>query len=267
MSSMRKRGALPVRPGQRSILYSTMRYARGAPTLPAIPAALDWMRGMDRSLLGTLGNAPDPKEPNMPLVGDCGIVSMYRFIQVERFKLAGSFLDGTALTPCALQTYGEISGWQPSDPASDTGINLQDGLDYWMNTGIVLPDGTRHRIAGFFKVDPSNDAELREVVAVCGGAYVGQDIPDAYDSSNEGDTWDLEGPGTGGHCTGIFAYTPGVWDMESWAMRFPETDRAKNAYMTEAWAVVSPTWANGTGQTPFNMTLAEVDAAMTSLQA
>lgn len=50
--------------------------------------------------------------------------------------------------------------------------------------------------------------------------------------------------------------------MESWAMRFPETERARLAYMDECYAVVLPNWAKATGFTPFGMTLDEVSAAM-----
>jgi hypothetical protein len=266
MALGRMRGKLPPRHDPRVVHYGAMRSALGA-SIPTIPDNIDWMKGIDRDALGTLGNAPDPEFPNEPMVGDCGVVGMFRFIQAESYKLKGEFLSGTVLTPCAYQAYSEITGWNANDPSSDTGINLQDGLTYWMNKGIPLPNGTRHKIVGFFKVDFTNDAELREVIAVCGGAYVGQDIPDAWDSAGPGSVWSVEGPGTGGHCTDIMSYGPSFYDMESWAMRFQETIEAKNTYMDEAWAVISPTWANATGQTPFNMSLNDVHAAMAALNA
>lgn len=260
----RMRGALPPRKNYKGPHYGAMRAEMGA-TIPPVPLVLDWLKGIDRNALGTLGNAPDPAEPNGLLVGDCGIVGMYRFIQCEQFLSGQIMAGGEALYPCAIQAYSEISGYVQGDQTTDTGVNLQDALTYWMKTGIPLPNGSRHKIVAFFRGDYTNDAELREIVAVCGGAYVGQDIPDAYDSSVAGDTWDVAGPGTGGHCTDIMAYSPGIWDMESWAMRFPETAAAKNTYMTEAWAVISPTWAKATGQTPFNITLDQAEAAMAGL--
>jgi hypothetical protein len=264
--TLRKRGKLPAKFDLSVPHMSQMRSVFGLPSAPPTPASIDWMQGMDRDALGTLGNAPDPAEPNGELVGDCGIVGMYRFIQVEQFLTTGTFLGGIALYPCALQTYSEVSGWQPGNPDSDTGISLIDGLKHWMTTGIILPDGTRHKIVGFFQIDHRSDADLRQAVAECGGAYVGQDIPDAYDQSQPGDNWTVVGPPSGGHCTDIMAYDPSAYDMESWAMRFPETIAAKNAYMTESWAPVSPTWAKATGKTPFGMTLDQIDACMQNIK-
>jgi hypothetical protein len=263
----RKRGKLPYVHDPAVMHYSTMRAIRGTP-IPPIPPSLDWMHNIDRAGLGTLGNAPDPEFPNEPLVGDCGVVGMYRFIQTEMFHAdpAGVFPSGSALTPCAYQAYHELTGWVANNPASDTGIMLLNGLKYWMNTGLPMPDGSRHKISGFFKLDQTNDAELREAVALCGGIYVGQDIPTPYDYSQPGDIWDVEGEPAGGHCTDVMSFDPTYLNMESWALRFPETAAAKNKYMDEAWTVVSATWVLTTGKTPFNMTLDEVDAAMAPLQ-
>ncbi len=246
--------------------WSQLHSARGRVRGVQIPQSIDWFKGIDRAKLGTLGNAYDPSNPTAPVVGDCGVAGMYRLEQAWDYQVKSSFVPGDQLLPCALQAYSEISGWNPNDPSTDQGIVLLNGLKYWLTKGIPWPDGTRRKIVGFFQVDHRVNADIRQVVAECGGAYVGQTIPDAYDTSNEGDIWDLEGPGNGGHCTDIMAYDPNDFDMESWAMRFAETLRAKDAYMDEAWAVVSPTWAKATGKTPFNMTLDEVEASMQPLR-
>lgn len=75
----------------------------------------------------------------------------------------------------------------------------------------------------------------------------------------------MEGAGTGGHCTVSLSYDGQTTNMESWAMRFPETERAREAYMDEAYAVVLSDRAKATGKTPFGMTLDEVSAAMKPL--
>jgi hypothetical protein len=201
MTTLRQRGKLPAEFDLNVPHYSQMRSVYGAAASPTIPASIDWTKGINRSLLGSLGNAPDENEPNGVLIGDCGIAGMYRFNQYESFINTGKFWNGSQLYPCALQAYTEVSGWDPNNPNSDTGIVLSNGLKYWMTRGIPLPDGTRHKIVGYFQVDYRNDADLRQVIAECGGAYVGQIIPDAYDTSQPGDIWDVEGPGTGGHCT------------------------------------------------------------------
>jgi hypothetical protein len=232
-----------------------------------IPAAIDWMRGVDRASLGPLGNAYDPAHPERPVMGDCGPVGMYRIIQGEQVATGVPMLTGDQLWPCVLQAYEEIGRYVLGDPATDQGIVLIDGLKHWLNVGLPMPGGTRHRCLGFFQLDVRQLLDLHQAIAECGNVYTGQEIPSAYDSSVQGDTWDLDGPGAGGHCTPSLAYAPGLIDMESWAMRFPETERARLAYMDECYTVVLPNWAKATGLTPFGMTLDEVSAAMKHIAA
>jgi hypothetical protein len=229
---------------------------RGADRAVQVPQELHWLKGDLNGKFGKLGNAFDPANPTAPLVGDCGVVGAIRKIQLDHWIITGEVLEWPL--ELALDLYKRWGNWNPADPSSDQGTVLVDNLTDWKLNGITKPDGTIHKIVGFFQVDYRNQQDLKTAIAVTGPLYIGQNIPDAWESSTY---WDAVGPGTGGHCTNLTGFGVAEFDEESWDEQVTETAGAVGAYMDEAWAVANPDWIEGTGKTPFGLTMQEINDA------
>ena len=135
-----------------------------------------------------------------------------------------------------------------------------------MTEGIELPDKTLHRIDGFIEIDTTNEAELREAVAVCGAVDFGADIPDAYDQINMGDSWLANmGQPTGGHSFGSMKFLQQMLIMLSWGFEVPMPPAAVSEYVDEGYAIVSKDWIMKTGRSPFDMSFDDIGALMKPL--
>lgn len=65
-------------------------------------------------------------------------------------------------TPDAvLSDYTAITGFNPKDPESDQGTDMQVAADYRRKTGLVDADGKRHMIGAYVAVQPETAHQLR----------------------------------------------------------------------------------------------------------
>lgn len=135
---------------------------------------------------------------------------------------AGAFHDiqlwtedasGTELTepdPMVLIAYREWAGYRGGlgaqyDAASDDGTVVQDFLRDWMNTGLTMADGTRHRISAYFELDLDHPDDLCEAAMEFGAVMVGFNVPAGFmeDVGAGTQVWDAKpsyGATVGGHC-------------------------------------------------------------------
>lgn len=249
-----KLGRLPRRPDQRVLQFA--HYVDDESLLPAIPATFP--------LPDVLASAAWPMDGNDEY-GDCTCAGAAHMVQGWTAE-AGAEHTPTLDEVMALYW---ATGDPPNEPCqpggpTDTGRVETDVLDYWRQTGVG-----GHKIGAYVAIDPANHDHLRAALYLFGGAYTGIALPETAQGQPE---WDVDGnptdqngpayPGSwGGHCV---PYLP-VWDgsavvVVTWGSTLKATLAFNDAYTDEAYAIVSPEFLDGQGETPQGFALSELQA-------
>lgn len=217
--------------------------ARLAATVPPNPVVADWLSKV----------AGWPMYGN-DQYGDCVWAMIGHMLEAWTRYAGGTAVEVT--TEQLLAAYSAVTGFNPDDPNSDQGTNIQDALDYWRKTGIA-----GHKIVAYAKVDHGNPAEVEAAINLFGSLAVGVNLPtSAQDQFNAGQEWTVVqgSPDEGGHAIHAGAYDTAAKDARivTWGAVQTLDDPWWTAYVEEAWVVVTPEWVAATGSTPSGLDLA-----------
>lgn len=176
-------------------------------------------------------------------LGDCTAAAKYHRWQALQWLNTGKFWDGSVLADLALRFYELSTGYEPTDPSTDQGGNMQDLAHYLVTTGMLLPDLTTDKFVAAFSVDPTSVVDL----AYCGWECVGIDFGITVttkvmpaDGSQPPRVWDAGGTTLGGHDVYGLARLPnGNWKVCSWGSWYEMTPAFVAAQVNEAFAYVS----------------------------
>jgi hypothetical protein len=142
-----------------------------------------------------------------------------------------------------LSGYSAVSGYQPGNPASDTGAVMMDVLERWMTIGFMA-GGELHKIDGFVTLDPMNPTELKFAIQRFGAIYCGLELPiSAQQQSTLFTVVDpaltgVAAPGSwGGHCVPGGQFNPNQIGIITWGARCGMDWQFLQAYMSECYAV------------------------------
>jgi hypothetical protein len=236
-------------------------------SLPQAPAAVDYTR----ALPPTLGMMLNDR------LGDCAEAGFFHFVQVWTQNAESKLL--TVPDQTVQQLYSDGTGFNPNaapvdgENPTDEGTDLQSLLTYLLNTGALMPDGTRHKILAFFEVDPSIPGDLDLVTAECGAIYLGFNVPaflQAFEAP--GSVWDVSAGGNntivGGHCVISPKYTQRQRGIVSWGSSgYSMTAAFVGQFVDECYAIVDPLFIAATGKTPFGLTEADWSEQMAGIKA
>ena len=182
-----------------------------------------------------------------------------------------SWGQGAMITPTdndVLKFYEGSTGYNPQDPASDQGGNLQDVCAYFRRVGMA-----GHKAAAFFQVDPADDPELRAALYLFGGVAIGFGIPAfAVQQFDDHRVWDISGYNThieGGHDVLLVGKTPtGNYQVVTWGRLQEVTPAFWSEYMApsgnEAWCRASLEWVKA-NHSPPGLDTTALNAAFTQL--
>lgn len=218
--------------------------------LPAPPASVDWTKG--QTDFGMMLN---------DTLGDCTCAAIYHARQIWTNNTTA---EDTQPDSVVQSLYSAACGYVPGDSSSDQGGNEQDLLDFWMKTGIPLADGSVDNLLARFEVDPRNCTDLQRVIAECGLAYIGVNLPNDI-NEEPGSTWDYTGaPTEGGHAVIIVGYDTAtkLYKIISWGGIYYLTEAFIQNQVDEAYAPIDKNWLLSTGKTPFGLTESQTVAAM-----
>lgn len=243
-----KLGKKPPRHDTRTIRLA--RYLRA--TLPSAPSVVTWSKKVN----GWSDYANTS-------IGDCTIAAAGNLIQC--WSANGQIKEIELPEWVIVATYAKLSGFDPSDMTTDSGLNELDVLRYWRASGI----GGR-RIEAFAAVDPHKVDEVKAGIWLFGGLYVGLMLPEAWE--NQTSTWDV-GRGSayrkgswGGHAGLIIDYNDRGVVFVTWGgVRFIPWP-AWRVYADEAWACIASEFLTD-GRAPNGLDVAALRLDLQALRA
>jgi len=211
--------------------------------IPPAPPSVDWTKGVID--FGVMGN---------DRLGDCTICGIAHGIQVWTSNASCMV---TLPDETVIDYYTKFCGYNPTDPSSDRGGIELDILKQWRNS-----DFSGHKLDAFTSVDFKTQEEVKTVINLFGGAYIGLSLPmTAQTQLQNGQVWDvvsrtfwdvLRGkPGTwGGHCVYVCGYDASGVTCITWGKLQKMTWAFWNKYVDEAYALIGLDWFNTCGHTP-----------------
>jgi len=148
-----------------------------------------------------------------------------------------------------LHAYETITGYNPTTGANDNGAVEIDVLEYWAKVGVG-----GHTIAGYAAIDlmhTNTPVLVESAIWTFDGAYLGVALP--LTAQGE-DVWDVDQdggsaayPGSwGGHCVFAVDYSPAGVVVATWGATKLMTWDFFDAYVDEAYAVISDDALNAT---------------------
>jgi hypothetical protein len=151
-------------------------------------------------------------------VGDCAIAEPYHaLMQWNRMADVTLPVD----TPTVVKAYSAITGYNPKDPSSDRGSDLETVAEYWQNTGLTDAAGKVHKIDAFLALEPGNMEELWYGIHLFGGAGIGVAFPKEWmDAFKAGQPWtNVTSPDIlGGHAIWAGGRKTGYVNVVTWGV-------------------------------------------------
>lgn len=233
--------------------------------LPPVPLTQNWF--------SEVTNWPMMENQNW---GDCAFASIGHMRQSWTQYSCGK--QSVMTDQMVLAAYSAVTGFDPDDPNTDQGAVLTDVLAYWMNRGFAVEPGKQERILGYCAVNPSNVMNVARTINIFGSAYVGLNLPIAW---QDAEVWDvppggkpLRGdwePGSwGGHCVPLMGYNgTNAGDsitIITWGATKHMTWRAWVAYADECYGVLDRDWLEESGNAPQGFSFEQLEADMSALR-
>lgn len=241
-----KLGKLPARVNATQLKLST--YLDPA-VLPRIPSEF----GHERAIAdyGMLGNDE---------IGDCvwaGAAHETMIWAREAGRDVG--FDTVAVT----SDYRAVTGYDPDDPSSDRGTDMQEAASYRRRLGIIDSAGIRHRVGAYVALTPGDPEQLAAAVYIFGAVGVGLRLPTyALDEFDARKPWDVRHgvPDiAGGHYVPAVAKRGGRFCVVTWGRVQEMTVGFYRRYCDEAIVYLS-TEILAAGHSPEGFDLAQLQA-------
>lgn len=178
---------------------------------------------------------------------------------------------GVAFTPTlVLSDYTAVTGYNPADPNTDQGTDMQVAAKYRQDTGIVDINGQRHKVGAYLEIDKGNKEEIMQAIWLFGAVGIGIQFPDsAMTQFNKTEDWTVVKGAKidGGH------YIPGVtYDKDfvyvvTWGKRIRASWAFIKKYMDEGIVYLSAEMLSGAGESLEGFNIAQLQADLAEIKA
>lgn len=161
-----------------------------------------------------------------------------------------------------LSDYSAVTGFNPKNPNSDQGTDMQVAASYRLKTGVLDGSGIRHKVGAYVAVSLGNVEELKEAVYLFGAVGVGFQFPAyAMDQFNSGKPWSVKsGSIEGGHYVPAIGYSKTYLYVVTWGKVQKMTWSFYKKYADEVVAYLSPEMlSGGKSLEGFNLTQLQSD--------
>jgi len=180
-------------------------------------------------------------------VGDCTVAALSHQLQQWTANV-GSIV--TCSDAAVLEGYAAISAY----PERDEGAYCIDALNWLRKTGLLGPDGKRHKIMAYAKVNPRHHGMVRAACLVGSGLYIGATL---HDSIWDSVVWDAPVPGdtlAGGHAMNI-GLVGSQLAVITWARKQPVTWAWWDAEVDECYCLISEDSLDAAGRSVIGLDL------------
>lgn len=229
-----KLGKLPARPDAVKLRFSAYLPDKA---LPTPPAQFGWDHLIPSNAWGMLGNDQ---------VGDCVIAGGLH----ETLLWRATAKHTTPLsTACAIKNYELITGYDPNDPSTDQGTDMQVAASYRRKTGLLDANGHRHKVGAYVALRPGDVQQLATATWLFGAVGIGIEFPAfAMDQFNNDQPWDVQRANSkieGGHYIpdfgrgAIYSNTGSNIRVVTWGKVIEMTPRFYQKYCDEAIVYLS----------------------------
>jgi hypothetical protein len=148
-----------------------------------------------------------------------------------------SFNDASVLSD-----YSAVTGFNPADPSTDQGTDMEQAAAYRRKVGVVDDKGTRHTIAAYLAIEPGNLEDHLIALYLFEAVGIGILFPSyAMDQFNSGKPWSYKRGGSieGGHYIPLVGRRSTYTKLVTWGKCIPMTDAFFRHYNDESIAYVS----------------------------
>lgn len=250
--AVHKLGRRPRVPTLASHLART-RFAALVASLPPPPSSVD-----RSALLANCGVMLNNQ------LGDCTCAAKGHIIQLWT---AANGNEITVSDGVILAAYEGACGYNPLDPSTDQGGNMDTVAAYFRDTGIG-----GYKADAFVIIDPRNRDHVKHAINRYGACDLGLSLPTNAQAQA---VWDLAAgdgkaadPGSwGGHDAVAVGYDDAGVLIETWGMIKRATWIWFDAYTDEAFAYWSRALWAPTGTAPCGVSAAELDAELSAVAA
>ena len=205
----------------------------------AYPAVKAWERPIDYLMLAN------------DQIGCCTISGFYHLrMNMQAVANAGTPLVVTDQE--VISDYSAITGYNPNDPSTDNGANCIDVLNWYRQKGTI---------AGYVALDQGNIEQIKIGTFLFGGAYIGFNVPQSMvDQLNNGQdpdwSYSPSDKASGeGHCVTPVGYGRDGLAVISWGKVYRTSWDFWNAWVDEAYSIVSKDWIKASGVSPTGLDL------------
>jgi hypothetical protein len=142
-----------------------------------------------------------------------------------------------------LADYAAVTGYDPDNPDTDQGTDLQQAASYRRKTGVIDITGKRHTIDAYAALRPGDISELALATYILGAAGVGLTMPaSAQDQFTNGEPWAPvagEEGGDGHYVPCVGRNSHGHFLVVTWGRLHAVTPAFLQRYMDEGLAYIS----------------------------
>jgi hypothetical protein len=174
------------------------------------------------------------------VLGDCAVAGPCHqtMLWTAEAGTAAPFDDSAAVT-----NYTAISGYNPDDPDTDQGCDLDSVAKYWRQHGMVDAKRAAHPIQAYLDLNPSDLRELFTASWLFQSVCCGFALPEsAIEQAQDGQIWDIvQGSAiAGGHCVPCMGRpAAGMGLGVTWGKPQPWTNRWYQEYNNQGFVALS----------------------------
>jgi hypothetical protein len=143
-----------------------------------------------------------------------------------------------------LGDYSKVTGFNPNDPNSDQGTDVQVAASYRRKTGVKDANGKRHKVKAYLALAVGDATQLMLGMYLFSAVGIGFKFPNsAMDQFNAGKPWDVvpgPAPTEGHYVPGVGRDSNGNIVVVTWGRIQLMTPRFYQKYCDEAIVYVSP---------------------------
>jgi len=168
----------------------------------------------------------------------------------------------TITTANALSDYAKVTGFNPNDPNTDQGTDMQVAASYRLKTGVVDAQGQRHKVGAYLAIKLGDTTLLKQAMYLFGSVGIGIEFPQsAMDQFNAGKPWSVvKSTVEGGHYIPAVGYDAKYIYVVTWGKCIKMTWGFFKKYADEAIVYLSEEMLkNGTSLEGFNLAQLQAD--------